>query len=97
MGKDLKYIAKHVTEWPSDDEHHVRLDADGEICFTSETRSTGVQHDFYPGKPGANWLEETIIRAFSNYTHPCFVMGEDQGIGRMHSREEWARTRGELE
>lgn len=58
MQKDLQYLVKHVTEWPTY-AASVLLMPDGEICFQDYDTVGGS--DFYP---------EGI---FSNIDHPCYT------------------------
>ena len=46
MSAQLKFLATHITEIPEEIEtssEKVRVDYDGEICFSSDT-----EHDFHP-------------------------------------------------
>lgn len=90
---DLEYIAKHVTEWP-EATYGVRLDMDGEICFHGDT----LEHDFYPGNPGADWVRTTIAAATTKYEHPCFLRDPRGGeaTGREYTHSEWLEARKQM-
>lgn len=83
MQKDLAYIAHHVPLWPTG-EKFVRLDADGEICFTPKGTDFYVTHDHrhdFPRNP-----------------HPAFVPPEKGSvIGREYHKTDWESARAEKE
>lgn len=47
LPKDLEFLAKELAAWPSNAEY-VRLDKDGEICFTLKSDELGFPYDFFP-------------------------------------------------
>lgn len=57
MNKDLKFIARSVEEWPNDEMAYVRLDADGEICFSSEDMKGSIEYDFFHEEGRHNYTE----------------------------------------
>ena len=63
MNKDLKFIAQCVEEWPDGEMAYVRLDYDGEICFSSEDMKGSIEHDFFPGNGGDHFVKACDLGA----------------------------------
>lgn len=79
--KDLAHLAEVVREWPDDSVSDVRLDADGEVCFSPSS----CEYDFYP--------EEDDRWGISANHHPKFLPGSSRATGTQYTREEWENAR----